>query len=57
MDILSLFVRIFESAPYTKLLLTTGSSVHGGLESVIYFGTGGRQYVSLQQRKKMGGCN
>jgi hypothetical protein len=35
MDIHSLFVRTFEPATYTILLLTTGSSNHGGIESVI----------------------
>jgi hypothetical protein len=57
MDIFGLFVGTFESATYTILLLTTGSSNHGEIESVIYFGTGRRQYVSLQQEKKMGGCS
>jgi hypothetical protein len=51
MDILGRFVRTFESATYTILLLTTGSWNHGGFESMIYFGTGGRQYVSLQQKR------
>jgi hypothetical protein len=48
------FVHKFESATYTILLLTTGSWKHGGFGNVIYFGTGGRQYVSLQKIPKMG---
>jgi hypothetical protein len=57
MYILSLFVCTFEVTTYTKLLLTIGSLKHGGFESIIYIGTGRRQYVSLQQEKKVGGCN
>jgi hypothetical protein len=53
MDIFGLFVCTFESATYTKTLLTTGSVNHGGMGK-IYFGTGGRQYVSLQQEKDGG---
>jgi hypothetical protein len=57
MDIFGLFVHTIESATYTILLRTIGSLNHGGIGSVIYFGTGAKQYVSLQQRKKIGGCN
>jgi hypothetical protein len=53
-DIHGLFVCTSESATYTKLLLTIGNSNHGEIESVIYFGTGGRQYVSLQREKDWG---
>jgi hypothetical protein len=47
MDNFGLFICTFKSATYTKGLLIIGSSNHGEKESVIYFGTGGRQYVSL----------
>jgi hypothetical protein len=47
MDISGLFVRTSKSATYTKLLLTIGNSNCGEFESIIYFETGGRQYVSL----------
>jgi hypothetical protein len=46
MDIHGLFVRTFELDSYTILLLSDGSSNHGGKGNVIYFGTGGRQHVS-----------
>jgi hypothetical protein len=48
------FSCTFEPATYTLLLLTIENWNHGGFGNVIYFGTGGRQYVSLQKRKKMG---
>jgi hypothetical protein len=41
-DIHGQFFHTSESATYTILLLTTGSSKHGGYESIIFFGTGGR---------------
>jgi hypothetical protein len=49
MDIFSLFVRIFESATYTKSLLTTGNLNHGGMGLRSTLGQGGRQYVSQHQ--------
>jgi hypothetical protein len=52
-----LFSSTFEVATYTILLMTVGSSKHGGIRSVIYFGTEGRQYVPLEKRQKDGGCN
>ena len=42
MDIHGLCVRTFESATYTILLLTFGSSNHREKGSVIYFGIEGR---------------
>jgi hypothetical protein len=45
-NILGLVFHTFEPATYTILLLTDGSSYHGEKGNVIYFGTGGRQYVS-----------
>jgi hypothetical protein len=53
-DIFGLFVHTFESATYTKILLTIGSLNHVEMGGEIYFGTGGRQYVSLQQEKDGG---
>jgi hypothetical protein len=53
-DIFSLFVRTFESATYTKMLLATGNVNLGGMGVISTLGQGGRQYVSLQQGKKMG---
>jgi hypothetical protein len=46
-DIFGLFVRTFDPATYIKILLTIGSLNHGENGGEIYFGTGGRQYVSL----------
>jgi hypothetical protein len=46
MDIRGLFVRTFDPATYTILLLTDRSSNHGEKGNVNYFGTGGRQHVS-----------
>jgi hypothetical protein len=45
-DILGRSIHTFDIATYTILLLTDGSSNYGENGSIIYFGTGGRQYVS-----------
>jgi hypothetical protein len=50
MDIHGRLFHTFEPATYTILLLTDGSSNYGERENVIYFGTGGRQYVSLTRK-------
>jgi hypothetical protein len=46
-----LFVCTFESATYTKLLLTTGSLNHGEIESEIYFGTGEAVCVTAARKR------
>jgi hypothetical protein len=55
MDIHGQFVRTSESATDTKLLVTTGSSNHGGMGLKSTLGQGGRQYVSQWQEKDGGG--
>jgi hypothetical protein len=52
MDIFGLFVCTFESATYTKLLLTTGRLNHGGMGLISTLGQGGMCHSS---KKKMGG--
>jgi hypothetical protein len=46
-DIFGLFVRTFESATYTKMLLTTGSVNLGGMGVISTLGQGGGVKIGL----------
>jgi hypothetical protein len=53
MDIFGLFIRTFELATYTKMLLTTGSMNHGGMGVRSTLGQGGGS-MCHSSKKKMG---
>jgi hypothetical protein len=54
MDIFCLYVRTFESATYTIILLTTGSVNYKGMGIISPLGQGEAVCVTIT-RKKMGG--
>jgi hypothetical protein len=55
MDNSGLLFHTLELATFTILLLTVGSSNHGEIENVIYFGTGGETVCVTIKRKRWGG--
>jgi hypothetical protein len=57
MDIFCLFVRTFESATYTKILLTAGSSNHREMDVRSTLGQGGEAVCVTAARKRWEDCN
>jgi hypothetical protein len=53
-DIFSLSVRTFESATYTKMVLTTGNMNPGGMGVKSTLGQGGEGSMYHCNKKKMG---